>query len=208
MLYRIRIAAWLAVAFLSAGLAIIYLTNRLGKMDPPATSAAPFLPLDGEFELTTQHGMKFTQANLTDKPSIVFFGFTNCPDICPTGLFELSALLENLGNDAQKLQPIFVAVDSKRDTRDVVREYLTSFDPRIVGVTGPKVEIDRAVKTFKAYYEIVPGTNRDDYSVNHSAGMFLIDQQKRFVGKLDSHESLEVRLEKLKRLVGKSIPDN
>ena len=133
----------------------------------------------------------------------MFFGFTNCPDICPTGLLELTELLEKLEDQAGKLQVLFVAVDSQRDTQAVVSEYLTSFDPRIVGLTGSKDEIDAAVKTFKAFYEIVPGTAPDDYSVNHTAGMFLIDKQKRFVGKLDSHESVEVRLAKLQRLIAK-----
>lgn len=201
MLKRIRMAAWIGVAFLSAALAVFYVTDRLRRLDPPVSSAAPLLPLEGAFELTSQHGTKFTEANLSDKPSIVFFGFTNCPDICPTGLFELSELLAKLEGDAEKLQVLFIAVDAKRDTQEVVREYLKVFDPRIIGLTGPKQEIDRAVKTFRAFYEIVPGSGPDDYSVNHSAGMFLIDREKRFVGTLDGHEGLDIRLEKVRKLI-------
>ena len=201
MLYRIRLAAWIAVAFLAAGLAVFYMTDRLGKLDPPATSATPLLPLEGAFELTTQHGEKFTEANLTGKPSIVFFGFTNCPDICPTGLFELSELLKELENDADKVQVLFVTVDSKRDTQEIVRDYLKAFDPRIIGLTGVKEDIDRAVKTFNAFYEIIPGTGPDDYSVNHTGGMFLIDEQMRFVGTLDGHEEIKTRITKIRRLI-------
>lgn len=137
-----------------------------------------------------------------DKPTVVFFGFTNCPGVCPTGLAELTELMRLLRIWRIGYKCYFVAVDAKRDTQEVVREYLKSFDPRIIGLTGEKADIDNAVKTFgKAYYEIVPSSDSDSHSVNHTAGMYLIDQEKRFVGKLDSHEGLEVRLAKLRRLL-------
>lgn len=201
---RFRIVAWLLVVLVGSMLAVTY---ALRWLDPPTNfdRTQPLLPLEGSFSLTTQTGASFTEANLADKPSVVFFGFTNCPDICPTGLAELTDILARLGPDAEKLQVLFVAVDSARDTETVVRDYLTAFDPRILGLTGPKDEIDRAVATFKAFYEIIPGTGPDDYTVNHSAGMFLIDKGKRFVGKLDSHEDVEVRLQKLNRLVKSSL---
>lgn len=197
---RFRIVAWSLVALVGSTLAVTY---ALRWLDPPAMldRTEPLQPLEGSFSLTTQTGALFTEANLVDKPSVVFFGFTNCPDICPTGLAELTDLLARLGPDAEKLQVLFIAVDSARDTQTVVRDYLTAFDSRILGLTGTKAEIDTAVATFKAFYEIIPGTGPDDYTVNHSAGMFLIDKGKRFVGKLDSHEDADVRLRKLKRLL-------
>ena len=193
---------WLLIAGFSVTYLTVYLTGGR-SIGQPLKTATPMAPLEGDFSLAASNGTIFTAANLLDKPSVVFFGFTNCPDICPTGLLELTELLEKLEDQAGKLQVLFVAVDSQRDTQAVVSEYLTSFDPRIVGLTGSTDEIDAAVKTFKAFYEIVPGTAPDDYSVNHTAGMFLIDKQKRFVGKLDSHESVEVRLAKLQRLIAK-----
>jgi protein SCO1 len=201
MLSKIRIILWTLVAFSTAGFVVLYLANER-RIAAPSTIATPMMPFEGDFKLTTQKGEIFTAANLLEKPSVLFFGFTNCPDICPTGLSELTELLAKLGDSSDKLQVLFVAVDSRRDTQAIVREYLTSFDPRIIGLTGSTDEIDLAVKTFKAFYEIVPGTGPDDYTVNHSAGMYLIDKEKRFIGKLDSHESLEVRLTKLRRLVG------
>ncbi len=200
MLLKIRKITWAMVAFFTAAFVVLYIAK-----DPPTGApsniATPMMPLEGDFKLTTNKGETFTAANLMDRPSVVFFGFTNCPDICPTGLSELTELLGKLGDSADQLQVLFIAVDSRRDTQMIVREYLTSFDPRIIGLTGTKEEIDTAVKTFKAFYEIVPGAKPDDYTVNHTAGMYLIDKKKRFVGKLDSHESLEVSLEKLLRLL-------
>lgn len=200
MLLRIRMIAWALIPFFAAAFAVLYIANER-RIAEPAAMAAPLMPLEGDFKLTTNKGGAFTAANLADKPSVVFFGFTNCPDICPTGLAELTELLRMLEASADKLQVLFVAVDAKRDTQDIVREYLTSFDPRIIGLTGEKSDIDAAVKTFKAFYEIIPGASADDYTVNHTAGMYLIDREKIFVGKLDSHESLETRLAKLRRLV-------
>ncbi|MGL4405430.1 MAG: SCO family protein [Notoacmeibacter sp.] len=204
MLLKIRKILWGLVAFAAAALATFYvvkgdISNRNNV--PKLAVATPMEVLEGTFQLTTNNDAIFTDGDLLKKPSVVFFGFTNCPDICPTGLIELSELLEKLGSAADQVQVLFVAVDSKRDTLPVVREYLTSFDPRIIGLTGTKDEIDAAVKTFNAYYEIIPGTGPDDYSVNHTAGMFLIDRNKRFVGKLDKDESLEVRLKKVKLLI-------
>ena len=200
MLLKIRITAWALIAFFLAAYAARYISNELRSTDPAAT-ATPMMPLEGNFRLTTNSGKLFNADNLMDKPTVVFFGFTNCPDVCPTGLAELTELMRLLKDSADRLQVLFVAVDAKRDTQEVVREYLKSFDPRIIGLTGEKADIDNAVKTFKAYYEIVPSSDSDSYSVNHTAGMYLIDQEKRFVGKLDSHESLEVRLTKLRRLL-------
>jgi protein SCO1 len=197
---RFRLIVWLLAAFMAGVLSVLLI---LGRNEPVASTAIPLAPLEGTFSLKTQTGTPFTEANLSDKPSVVFFGFTNCPDICPTGLAELTDLLAKLGPDGDRIQILFVAVDSRRDTLETVRDYLTSFDPRIVGLTGAKQDIDKAVATFKAFYEIVPGSGPDDYTVNHTAGMYLIDREKRFIGKLDAHESVEVRLEKLRRLIGR-----
>lgn len=200
MLMKIRITAWALIAFFLAAYAARYISNELRSSDPAAT-AIPMMPLEGNFRLTTNSGKLFSADNLMDKSTVVFFGFTNCPDVCPTGLAELTELMKLLKDSADRLQVLFVAVDAKRDTQEVVREYMKSFDPRIIGLTGEKADIDNAVKTFNAFYEIVSGTEPDNYTVNHSAGMYLIDRQKRFVGKLDSHESLEVRLTKLRRFL-------
>lgn len=201
VIQMVRWITWFLIALAAAYLTYSYGTGRVPAPSGQSVTQAPLSVLEGDFKLTTQTGASFSAENFTEKPSVVFFGFTNCPDICPTGLFELSDLLARLGGSAGELQAVFIAVDSNRDTQSVVREYLTSFDSRIVGLTGSKEEIDRAVKTLKAYYEVILGSGPDSYTVNHSAGMFLIDKQKRFVGKLDSHESMEVRLRKLQLLI-------
>lgn len=113
MLLRIRMIAWALIPFFAAAFAVLYIANER-RIAEPAAMAAPLMPLEGDFRLTTSKGGTFTAANLTDKPSVVFFGFTNCPDMCPTGLAELTELLRMLEASADKLQVLFVAVDAKK----------------------------------------------------------------------------------------------
>lgn len=122
----------------------------------------------------------------------MFFGFTHCPDICPTTLAELSALLTDLGDRSDGLQVVLVSGDPKRDTPEVLNAYLQPFDPRIVALTGPEAEVDRAFASFKAYRKKVP-TEGGDYTIDHSAGVYLYDRDGGFAGTLDMHEDMKVK---------------
>lgn len=155
---------------------------------------------EATFQLTTQTGKKFTERDLLGKPHLVFFGFTHCPDICPTTLAELTVLMEKLGPDADKLLPIMISVDPERDTQAILKAYLSSFDRRIVALTGSRQEINKAIAAFKAFARRVP-IGDGDYTMDHTAGVLLREADGSMGGVLDLHESEDVRLEKLRRLV-------
>jgi protein SCO1/2 len=131
---------------------------------------------------------------------MVFFGFTWCPDVCPTTLNDISLWLEDLGPDADRLSIALITVDTERDTAEVLERYLAHFDPRIVGLTGPLTEVERAVAGFRARFEKVP---RDDgYTVNHTAGIFLFGADGTFSSIVDYHEDRSVGLRKIRNILG------
>lgn len=158
--------------------------------------------IGGPFTLVDHRGKTVTDADFRGKPMLVFFGFTYCPDVCPTTLWELSELMKKLGPDADKLTVVFISVDPERDTPEAIANYLTSFDPRIVGLTGAPQQIDAMTKLYRAYYKKVP-TDGGSYTMDHTATVYLMDQQGRFAGTLDRHEKDTVQLDKLRRLIAR-----
>ena len=151
------------------------------------------------FELETVDGKPFRSADLVGKPYLVFFGFTHCPDVCPTALFELSGLLKDIGTSADRITPLFISIDPERDTADLLKLYMTSFDPRIIALRGDAARTKRAADAFSAFYRKVP-TASDSYTMEHTAGLFLIRADGRLQGMLDMHEPRETQLQKLKLL--------
>ena len=134
----------------------------------------------GPFSLTDQNGRRVTEADFRGKPVLVFFGFTNCPDVCPTALFEMSEVLRRLGPDAEKVNAIFISVDPARDTPEKLRDYLQSFHDRISALTGSQADIDAVTKAYKAYAKRVP-LEGGNYTMDHSAIVYLMDKNGRFV---------------------------
>lgn len=181
----------LAGSFL-AGAAIVAVTVAVKA---PASGTAK----QRAFELRTVDGAPFRSADLAGKPYLVFFGFTHCPDVCPTALFELTALLKDIGPAADRITPLFVSVDPERDTAELLKLYMTSFDPRIVALRGNAEQTKAAADAFSAYYRKVQ-TASDNYTMDHTAGLFLIRADGRLQGMLDMHEPRENQLEKLRRL--------
>jgi protein SCO1/2 len=164
-------------AFL-AGLAIflgvfLYATGQMGG-GAPGPSA-----IGGPFALIDQNGKAITDEDMKGRPSLVFFGYTHCPDVCPATLFELSEALRALGPD-RKAAALFITVDPERDTPEVLKDYLSSFDPRIVGVTGRRDQVDPVLKEFRVYSRKIAGEG-DDYTMDHTALVYLMDKQWRFV---------------------------
>ncbi|WP_100959806.1 SCO family protein [Bosea sp. FBZP-16] len=135
----------------------------------------------GPFALTTAEGKTLTDKDLRGAPFLVFFGFTHCPDICPTKLFEISEVLRAAGTKGEKLKALFVTVDPERDTAETMKSYLGSFDPRIIGLTGERAAIDAAVKAYRAYARKVP-LKDGDYTMDHTALVYLMDKNGGFVG--------------------------
>nr|WP_237683929.1 SCO family protein [Pseudaminobacter soli] len=169
-----------------------------GTRPTPESVATGTARVGGPFTLTSHKGDAVDNAKLAGKPYLVFFGFTHCPDICPTTLYELTNLMADLGPAADRLTPLFITVDPERDTQTVLAEYMTAFDGRILALRGDKAATDAAVKAFAAYYRKVPTDG--GYTMDHTAGVILIDEEGRFAGTLDLHEPRENVLAKLRRL--------
>ena len=155
--------------------------------------------IGGEFSLTTSEGIPLTNKDLLGKPYLLFFGFTHCPDVCPTTLLEATEWLKALGKDGDKLNVVFVSVDPERDTTELLKLYKTSFDPRIIAATTTPEKINEVVSNFKAYYKKVPAG--DSYTLDHTSLVFMMDKQGRFFGTIDYHETRENAIPKLKRLL-------
>jgi len=198
---KIRIALWIAVAVALFALGALSVSgfSFLGK--EAATSALkPGAPLGGSFQLIDAKGAAVTEAIFREKPSVTLFGFTHCPDVCPTGLTQMGRWAEELGPDAEKLRFIFVTVDPERDTPETVRDYVAAFSDQIVGISGSPEAVHAMVKDYKIYSRKVP-LDGSDYSMDHTASMILQDATGNFVGTIDNAESHETGLAKLKRLV-------
>jgi protein SCO1/2 len=148
------------------------------KGDGQGTSA-----IGGAFSLTAQDGRTVTEKDLLGGPSIVFFGFTHCPDICPTALYDIGQIYSALGADGDKLKVFFMTVDPERDTQELLKTYLSSFDPRITGLTGSTDSIAQTMKVYRAYARKVPLEN-GNYTMDHTALVYLMDAQGRFVSSL------------------------
>ncbi|MCO4055489.1 MAG: SCO family protein [Bosea sp.] len=145
---------------------------------PEATRASS---VGGPFDLTAMDGRRISSRQFQGAPLLVFFGFTHCPDVCPTKLMELSEVFRAAGDRAGNTRALFITVDPARDTPELLKNYLGSFDPRIIGLTGTQEEIDAVVKAFRAYARKVP-TASGDYTMDHTAIIYLMDKKGQFVG--------------------------
>ena len=180
-----------------------------------AVAAVFFLPKDGDgpilagatiggpFHLVDQNGNTVTEADLKGHPTAMFFGYTLCPDVCPTTLYDMTTLMEQLGPEADKLKVYFVSVDPERDTREVMAEYMSAFDPRFIGLTGTRAEVDEIIKNYRVYARKVE-QETGPYLMDHTAGVYLLDDAGALTGTIDYHENSETSLAKLKRLIESS----
>jgi protein SCO1/2 len=154
--------------------------------------------IGGPFRLTAHDGRTVTEADFKGMPVLIFFGFTHCPDICPTTLFEVSQMLERLGPDADKTQALFVTVDPERDTPQVLASYIASFNPRILGLSGDAAATAAITRAFRVYAKKVPLAN-GDYTMDHTAVVYLMDKDGRFVKPFDLKRSPEDAAAELRR---------
>ena len=134
----------------------------------------------GPFRLTDHNGSPITDQDMKGRPFLVFFGFTHCPDVCPTTLFEVSEVLRALGKDGDGMRALFVTVDPERDTPEKLKDYLSSFDPRLIGVTGDEAAIKAVEKAYRVYAKKVP-LDGGNYTMDHTAIVYLMDKDGRFV---------------------------
>jgi protein SCO1 len=162
-----------------AGLALFSAVIFIVTGRPPAPIAITS-SVGGPFKLVDQNFKPISDEDLKGRPFLVFFGFTHCPDVCPTTLFEVSEVLRVLGPEGDKVRALFVTVDPERDTPEKMKDYLSSFDPRLIGVTGTPEQITAMEKAYRVYAKKVPleGSN---YTMDHTAIVYLMDKEGRFV---------------------------
>jgi len=164
-----------ATGLMSVFAVIVIVTGRTSAPVIPTASA-----IGGPFQLVDHNGKPFTDADLKGKPHLIFFGFTHCPDVCPSALFDVSEIFRALGPEGDKAGALFVTVDPERDTAPVLKDYLSNFDPRLVGVTGKRDDVDKMLYAYRVYAKKVP-TEGGDYTMDHTALIYLMDKQGRFV---------------------------
>lgn len=201
MLKYVFVALAVVTAVL-AGVAFYLSRHPLPPALPHATAAAE-IAFTQPFTLTDMHGRTVTETTFLGKPTLYFFGFTHCPDVCPTTLGVLAGWLKQLSDaQAAKLNVVFVSIDPSRDTPEILRDYVTAFHPKLIGVTGSEEQLKAVAKQFMVYYAKVPNSDDPaDYTMNHSSMILMVDAQGRFVGTLDAHDPQADAVQNLKNLL-------
>jgi protein SCO1 len=189
---RLLLALGAFVAGLVLFSAVIFIVT--GRSPAPIAMST----VGGPFKLVDQNAKPITEQDFKGEPFLVFFGFTHCPDVCPTTLFEVSEIFRALGPDAKNLRAMFVTVDPERDTPAVMKDYLASFDPRIIGVTGDVDAITAAEKTYRVYAKKVP-IDGGSYTMDHTAIVYLMNKDGRFVAPFNMKRRPEEAAAELKR---------
>src|ERR1700754_1263156 len=154
--------------------------------------------IGGPFQLTDQAGQAVTEKNLQGRPTLIFFGFTHCPDVCPTSLFEISEILRAMGTDADKVNAYFISVDPERDTASAMKDYLASFDPHLKGLTGDPAAVQKVLTEYRVYAKKVP-LKDGDYTMDHTALIYLMDRDGKFVSPFNLKRAPEEAAADLKR---------
>jgi len=185
------------LVILGAGLFFV-----LGHRDAPRGAAGTLLAsaIGGPFRLVDQDGKTVTDADLKGKWSLVYFGYTHCPDACPTALNDIAIALDELGPKRSAVRPVFITVDPERDTPEVLKAYVTAFDAPILALTGTPEEVAQAAKGYRVYYAKHPEAG-GDYSMDHSSVIYVMDPEGRFTASFTHQSSPEELAERLKKLL-------
>lgn len=170
----------IAAFAVSLGIGLILVLSLLGGLRSPNSPSA----IGGPFALVDQNGKTVTERDLVGKPTLIFFGFTHCPDVCPTTLFEMSELLRVLGKDGSRLNAFFVSVDPERDTQESMKNYISSFDPNLRGLVGDADATAKVISAYRVYAKKVP-LKDGDYTMDHTALVYLINKDGQFVAPFD-----------------------
>jgi len=170
----------LLTAFVAAG-ALWHLGNLRAQNGVVSVPTGETVTLGGPFSLTDQSGTIRTEKDFSGKYMLVFFGYTYCPDVCPTTLAVMAGALDKMGARAEKIVPVMITVDPKRDTPEKLKAYLESFGPNFVGLTGTAEDIAAVAKEYSVYYREHPAENGGEYTVDHSGVVYLMDPNGGFV---------------------------
>ena len=179
----------------SAWMTIALITNRV-----PEQTSSSSAQIGGPFTLVAADGKTVTDQTYRGKWLLIYFGYTFCPDACPTALNNMSIALDKLGAEANKTQPLFITVDPKRDTPQAMADYLKSFDPRIVGLTGSQAQTDSVAKAYRVY--VAPQkADGDDYFVDHSGYIYVVSPQGKFVNVIAGDAAGDEMAKKLREMI-------
>ncbi|MBK8457114.1 MAG: SCO family protein [Phyllobacteriaceae bacterium] len=189
MLRKVMLALVLVIAGALGYLALDWLKPGSGEK-----------PYGGDFALVDQNGQPITQEALRGHPTMVFFGFTHCPEICPTTLFEMSQWFEALGDEGKELRAYFFTVDPERDTPQLLGGYISGVSDRVIGITGDPEKVWANAKAFGIYWKKVP-TSGDDYTMDHTASVILLKNDGSFFGTIAFGEAKDSAVAKLRRLI-------
>src|SRR5690242_3868322 len=196
---------FLVISALLAGLVILgtgaFLALALRETPRGASGMALASAIGGPFQLVDQNGNTVTDADLKGKWSLVYFGYTHCPDACPTALNDISIALSELGPKRDAVRPVFITVDPERDTPETLKAYVTSFDAPILALTGSAEQVARAAKGYRVYYAKHPEAG-GDYSMDHSSVIYVMDPQGRFTASFTHESAPEQISERLKKWLG------
>ena len=196
MVTMIRICAFLLAG--AAALLLVACQPQAPAFNNVDITGAPYAR---ELALTDHTGARRTLADYKGKVLVVFFGFTQCPDVCPTTLSDLALARQKLGPAGQDLRVIFITVDPERDTQAVLAQYVPGFDPSFVGLYGSAAEIERTAREFKVFYQKVPGKTATSYTIDHSAGSFVFDRDGRVRLFVRHAQGVDALVGDLKRLL-------
>jgi protein SCO1 len=192
------------VAIVFAGVLVIaagvLLTLALRETPRGAAGTALASAIGGQFQLIDQNGKPFSDADLKGKWHLVFFGYTHCPDACPTALNEMSLALDRLGIKRDEIGVVFITVDPERDTPDVMKSYVQSFDAPIVALTGSPAAVAQAAKAYRVFYAKHPRAD-GDYDMDHSAVIYVMNPEGRFTATFTPDSSADAIVQRLQKLV-------
>jgi protein SCO1/2 len=192
-----RTARPLAIIAAFAGSLVVGLVVMLWALGGLRNGPAP-AAIGGPFQLTDQSGQTVTEKNLKGRPTLIFFGFTHCPDVCPTSLFEISEVLRSMGTDADRVNAYFISIDPERDTSAAIKDYLSSFDPHLKGLTGDPGAVAKTISEFRVYSKKVP-LKDGDYTMDHTTLTYLMDRDGKFVSPFNLNRKPEEAAADLKR---------
>lgn len=195
---KVRIVLWCVVAVLAG--VVTWLAFALSETKQHMTEG----PYGAPFQLVAQNGQPITEKAFQGKPTALFFGFTHCPEVCPTTLFELNGWMEKVDPSGDKMQGYFVTVDPERDTPEILGQYISNVTSRITGIAGEPDKIADMIKNFRVYAKRVPVDEKDpngEYTMDHTASVFLLDAQGRFVSTIAYGENPDVAVQKLQNLL-------
>ncbi len=193
---RLRLALWALVALAAVAATLLFFVTRPGSESGGIGG--------GSYALVDQRGQPVDQSMLVGQPSLLFFGYTHCPDVCPTTMAEMAGWFSELGDEAKPLKAFFVTVDPERDTPEILDGYVSWVSDRVTGVTGKPEEVAKMVKAWKVLAEKVPGQG-SDYTMNHTASVFLVNAQGGFEGTIAYQEATSTAVAKIRKLLGKAV---